>query len=420
MLTAPKLKQIATRLSRGDTPDYVEASDIQIVNQACIGSGVLDLSKVKYHNPENIEKISAWIRQNDILINSTGTGTLGRVSLVREDPKKPTFADGHVTLIRDDFQRFHPKFLFYHLSIQQNYLTAICSVGSTNQIELSRSKLGDLELDLPSLPAQEKIADYLDRETAKIDALMAAKKRLLELLAEKRKALITQAVTRGLKTDVPMQDSGIEWLGEIPMHWCLVKIKHVAIVGNGSTPLRDEPSYWQGGSFPWLTSTVVNDDVVDIATEFVTEDALLKCHLPIVEPNSVLVAITGQGKTRGKAALLKYQATINQHIAFITPSEKTLNPHFLQLFLTSAYDNLRMISEGMGSTKGALTCEQIGDFMIPLPSLLEQQEIISNLQKQIQCIDALSSIAIDTMALLQERRTSLIFAAVTDQIQIAD
>ncbi len=291
--------------------------------------------------------------------------------------------------------------------------------GSTYDAVASED-VANVLIPLPSVKQQKRIADYLDRATQKIYALIVAKKRLLELLAEKRRALITQAVTRGLNPDVPLRDSGIEWLGQIPSHWNLVKIKHVATVGNGSTPFRDETSYWQDGSFPWLTSTVVNDDFIGEATEFITEVALKECHLPIVQPNSVLIAITGQGKTRGKAALLPYKATINQHMAFITPSRALLNPNFLQLFLTSVYEVLRMISEGMGSTKGALTCEQVGDFFVPLPSLLEQEEIVNKLHRQIQKIDLLSNVAAETISLLQERRTSLISAAVTGQLQIAD
>lgn len=145
-----------------------------------------------------------------------------------------------------------------------------------------------------------------------------------------------------------------------------------------------------------------------------------ECHLPIVQPGSVLIAITGQGKTRGKAAFLPYQATINQHLAFITPSKGFLDSNFLQLLLTSAYEVLRTISEGMGSTKGALTCEQIGDFFIPLPPITEQRELVAKLQHQTQKIDLLSSVANDTIALLQERRTSLISAAVTGQLAISD
>jgi type I restriction enzyme, S subunit len=310
------------------------------------------------------------------------------------------------------------SYFYYQLLARKNELSSFAT-GTTFQ-ELGTTELNSFQLYFPSLFEQNRISSYLDRETQKIDALIAAKKRLLELLGEKRRSLITHTVTRGLNADAPMQDSGIEWLGKIPKHWHLAKIKHVAIIGNGSTPLRDEVSYWKNGSFPWLTSTVVNDDIVDKPTEFVTEIALRECHLPIVKPNSILIAITGQGKTRGKATLLNCEATINQHMAFITPWEKALNPKFLQFFLISQYEFLRMISEGMGSTKGALTCEQVADFIIALPSLVEQEEIISSLQGRIDHIDQLSSVTTDAIALLQERRTSLISATVTGQHPIPD
>ena len=336
-----------------------------------------------------------------------------RVGLVQE---RGIITSAYLCLIP---KKIFPRYSYYLLH-SYDLCKVFYTMGGGVRQSIGFSEFKRLPCLVPPLSEQQKIADYLDRETQKLDALIAAKKRLLELLAEKRRALITQAVTRGLNADVPLRDSGIKWLGEIPRHWNLVKIKHVATVGNGSTPFRDETSYWQDGSFPWLTSTVVNDDFIGEATEFVTEVALKECHLPIVQPNSVLIAITGQGKTRGKAALLPYQATINQHMAFITPFEELLNPNFLQLFLTSVYEVLRTISEGMGSTKGALTCEQVGDFLMPLPSLLEQREIVNKLNRQTQQIDLLTSVADKGIALLQERRTSLISAAVTGQLPIPD
>lgn len=415
---AAKLKHISNYVLRGDAPTYSETLGIPVINQACVWLNGLDFSKIKYHDPNEATRITSWIHEGDILVNSTGTGTLGRVAIVEAEPTMPMFADGHVTVVRDTCHRYYPKFLFYCLSIQQDTLTALCSEGATNQIELSRAKFGNFTVILPPLSEQRSIAQYLDRQIAKLDTLIKLKQRLLELLAEKRRALIKHAVTRGLNSDVLMQNSDIEWLGRIPKHWQIVKLKHLGKIGNGSTPLRETNAYWQDGTFPWLTSTVVNDDVVGEPTEFVTEVALLEYHLPIVQPNSILVAITGEGKTRGKAALLRYQATINQHMAFISPQTDLLLPEFLQLYLAGLYEILRMISEGTGSTKGALTCEQIGEFPTPLPSLNEQRSIVSYIKSKISKLDALKTVTEHTVALLQERRTSLIAAAVTGQIQV--
>ena len=283
---------------------------------------------------------------------------------------------------------------------------------------LSREHAHNHSLPYIPLPEQRAIADFLDRETARIDALIAKKQRLIELLQEKRTALISHAVTKGLDPDAPMKESGVAWLGEVPAHWKMVRIKHLGQVGNGSTPLRGDLSFWQDGTFPWLTSTVVNDDVIGEPVEFVTETALRECHLPVVAPNSVLIAITGQGKTRGKAALLPYEATINQHIAYVSPRAELLDPKFLQLFLSSAYGILRILSEGTGSTKGALTCEQIGEFSVSLPPLSEQRQIVSSTLSKKVDLDCLTQAMNKTIILLTEYRTALISAAVTGKIDV--
>ena len=327
----------------------------------------------------------------------------------------PVFASDTTFFIDHTTTHQHLRWLFYVLQ------TLKLDEGSNETAVpgLNRDYAYQQRIIVPPPNVQRAIADFLDCETATIDELIAAKERLLDLLAEKRRTLITQAVTHGLNPNVPLKDSGVEWLREIPEHWMVAKIKHLAQVGNGSTPYRDSKRYWRNGTFPWLTSSVVNDDIVGEPTEFVTETALRKCHLPIVRPDSVLVAITGQGKTRGKATLLPYQATINQHIAFISPQADQLQSGFLQLYLSSVYTILRMLSEAMGSTKGALTCEQLGEFFIPLPPLQEQSQIISAISEMKAHIDSLTKAAKETIQLLQERRVALITEAVTGKLHIS-
>ena len=137
--------------------------------------------------------------------------------------------------------------------------------------KVNRDKLAACPLLLPNSAEQRAIADFLDRETAKIDGLVARKERLIELLQEKRTALITRAVTRSLDPNVPMKDSGVEWLGEIPAHWEVKRLGYVTSIGNGSTPNRNEARYWVDGGHPWLTSAKINEGVIVAADEFVTD-----------------------------------------------------------------------------------------------------------------------------------------------------
>lgn len=184
----------------------------------------------------------------------------------------------------------------------------------------------------------------------------------------------------------PVQNPNLRLM---PAHWTVNRVKFVATVGNGSTPSRDESAYWQEGTFPWLNSSVVNQEVVTQADQFVTETALRQCHLPRVVPPAVLVGITGEGRTRGMATTLAIEATINQHLAFVKPAGDEVDVRFLRRVFDASYDHLRSESEGAGSTKGAITCEQIKEMALPIPPSGEQRAIAAFLDWRTAQIDAL-------------------------------
>jgi len=285
---------------------------------------------------------------------------------------------------------------------------------------LSREVVHDLRVLQPSSEEQAAIAAFLDRETAKIDALIAEQEKLIALLKEKRQALISNAVTQGLDPNAPMKDSGIEWLGQVPARWNVCPLKYLSRIGNGSTPNRDNPEYWDEKGFPWLNSSVVNQDEVTEAQRFVTALALKECHLPVLKPPAVLVGITGQGKTRGMAAPLMFEATINQHVAYIKPEPERLRVAYLLCVLEMAYEHLRTESEGSGSTKGAITCNQLSCLSIPLPPMEEQNAITDYLDAQATKFDRLADDSRRTIDLLKARRAALISAAVTGKIDVRD
>ena len=278
--------------------------------------------------------------------------------------------------------------------------------------------IGNMPVPVPEWRRQCAIADHLDREIARLDALLAAKDRVLGLLAEKRRALITRAVTRGLDPRARLRDSGNRWLDEIPVHWEIWKLRHSASVGNGSTPSRGNAAYWTEGTIPWLNSSVVNQHEVTKADQFVTDVALRECHLPLVKSDSVLVAITGQGKTRGQAVVLLFDATINQHLAYVSPDHSRLDPWFLRWTLLSAYEFLRSISDDAGGTKGALTCEDVANVRVPIPPMDEQCAIVAHIANEISKLDELRTATEKTTTLLKERRAALIAAAVTGLIDV--
>lgn len=311
------------------------------------------------------------------------------------------------------------RFLFY-LSISQPFrkIGEAMMYGAGGQKRVPEEFVKNFQSGVPPVVEQSVIADFLDRETARIDRLVAKKHEFIDRLKEKRAALITQAVTRGLDPNALMKDSGVAWLGEIPVHWKTRPIKYLAHVGNGSTPQRDNEDYWWGGEFPWLNSAVVNHEQVNEGADFVTDIALRECHLPIINPPAVLVGITGQGKTRGMATTLKIVATINQHLAYLKPIGAICSTDYLRRVMDVAYSYLRSESDGGGSTKGAITCEQIAHMKIPVPPLIEQEAITTELCAKLVATSDLIDKVESAIEKLTEYRSALITAAVTGKIDV--
>ena len=235
---------------------------------------------------------------------------------------------------------------------------------------------------------------------------------MVERLKE-RKVAVAQAWTVGRGRGAYDHSSARNWLDDSSYPIERLGL-HTKIV-NGSTPSRERVEYWNG-DYPWLNSSVANFDRVHEGSDLVTKRALRECHLPIVRAGSVLVAITGQGRTRGLATELMIEATVNQHLAAISPSTNHWVSTYLVYLLRGAYDQLRRISDVAGSTRGALTLDDLKHFRVPRPPLDEQQKIAEGLSDSLSRVDAMLQAAEDAIALMQERRSALISAAVTGRI----
>ena len=282
------------------------------------------------------------------------------------------------------------------------------------------TEFGTQVLPIPLPEEQAAIVLFLDHADEQIQRYVASKDRLIRLLEEQRHALVHQAVTRGLDPNVRLKPSKVEWLGDVPEHWETLRVRHFSKVGNGCTPQRDNAAYWTEGVHPWLNSSSVNQGTITKADQFVTDLALSECHLPRLRPGSVLVGITGQGKTRGMSAVLCMDATINQHMAFITLKTGRVSSHYLHMYLTAAYSELRAISNSSGSTKDALTCEDIKHFMVVLPPRDEQERLLSEVRRELASVDNAVDLARRQIDLMNEYRTRLIADVVTGQLDVRE
>ena len=288
------------------------------------------------------------------------------------------------------------------------------------QWDLSIAGMREIPVLVPPPEEQAAIARFLDWANGRLERAIRAKRKVIALLDEQKQAIIHRAVTRGLDPSVPLKPSGVPWLGDIPQPWVVRRIASFARVGNGSTPSRGQPAYWVGGSYPWLNSSQINRGLIDSADQFVTPTALRECHLPKVPAGSVLVAITGQGKTRGMSAVLAVEATINQHVAYIAPRVPLASPHFLKFALTAAYPQLRAISEDAGSTKGALTCEDLKRFKLAFPPRDEQDKLLKHIASDTGRLDKAILRLESEAELLREYRTRLIADVVTGKLDVRE
>jgi len=275
------------------------------------------------------------------------------------------------------------------------------------------------QIRVPSVPVSEQsfIAVFLDRETAKIDALVAEQGRLMDLLKEKRRAAISHAVTKGLNPSAAMKPSGIEWLGDIPAHWELKPLKHVVYLRSGGTPSKANLDYWDG-DVPWASSKDLKSEELRDTEDHITQAALDDGAAELVASNSLLIVVRGMILIHTFPVVKALvPMAINQDLKALSPSA-ALDVDFLAWLLRgTSRETLGRVDEAAHGTK-VLRLEAWTSMMLPIPPLEEQSEIVARLLAVLETLDTLADEAQRAIDLLLERRTTLIAAAVTGQIDV--
>ena len=284
---------------------------------------------------------------------------------------------------------------------------AIQHTNGVNHPRTSWSNLRRFECDVPPLPYQEKIAAVL----CKTQRAAELEQKLATTTRELKTAAMRQLFSAGLSGE-PQKETEI---GTIPKSWNVMPLEKLAKIGNGSTPKKTISAYWQGGSLPWLTSAKVYDQVIQQADQFVTPLAAKECHLPRVPANSLVVAITGQGKTLGHVARVAIDTFVSQHLAYITFSDKTVSTEFMRQYLSTRYEHFRQVSQGYGSTKGALTCAFLKSCMVPVPNDPDEQTAIA---AALRTIDRKIAVHERRAATHRELFASLLHHLMTGEVRV--
>lgn len=318
--------------------------------------------------------------------------------------------------------KLHPKYLNYY-SLTNEFIEQVNS--STYGSKMPRASwefIGLLPVPTCSYSLSEKVAGFLDHETAKIDNLIEKQQQLIELLKEKRHSVISHAVTKGLNPDVPMKDSGVEWLGEVPEHWSICRIKQLSKqISKGTTPSTIGGDFVDAGIRFLKAENIGKSKFVNSLPEFyISNDVDKQISRSRLQERDVLVIIAGA--TTGMVSVLQKEmlpANTNQAVSFIRT--KNIN-HADWLYYWLGTDIVQRII-GMGAVQAAqpnLSMEDLGNIPILLPEQNELASICMEIEKQFVHFDSLICKAESAIDLMQERRTALISAAVTGKIDVRD
>lgn len=310
-------------------------------------------------------------------------------------------------------ERFDSKYLYYYLHCLDT-TKVLYKFGTGLRQNLSFQDFYRLPVfDIPK-GLQTAIANFLDKKTAQIDEAIAIKEQQIELLKERKQIIIQQAVTRGLNSDAPMKDSGVDWIGEIPEHWELKKMKFIFDkIQTGTTPSTSNQKYFDG-DVSWYNPKDLNQGFLGNSEKKISNLAISHGEAKLFPENSVL--IVGIGATTGKTSYMKKEASFNQQITgFNTQRE---NAEYMY-FLISSYSKV-MLNVANYTTLPILNNEFFKQFLLLCPPIVEQNKIVIFAKKETQKLEQGIVIQQEQIEKLKEYKTSLINSAVTGKIKVPE
>lgn len=361
---------------------------------------------------EEVRKFT--LKKDDVMItkDSESWNDIAVPAYVPEDLEN-VICGYHLALVRPNAKEVDGKFLFRALQARPvSYQFEVEATGIT-RYGIDQYAIGSTFFPIPPLPEQRTIAAYLDRQTAKVDALIAKKQRLLDLLAEQRAALINRVVTKGLNPTVKMKDSGVAWLGKVPSHWEVKSLKRLTEIVTGNTPSKLDEDNYADGVIPWIKPDDLNGTTpVHETKEKLSEKGLKLARL--IPKGSALVCCIG---TVGKLGVAGLDVATNQQINSIIFSK----PHiWLQNYgkyalLASENEHKRLSNKVVVAI---LNKTGQGNIMFPIPPIQEQIEISDYIDQQTKRLYDLTTKIETAIERLQEYRTALISSVVTGKVQV--
>ena len=384
-----------------DSIPYISSKDISLQTEA-----------VDYENGLYIpitEKKFKVARKNSLLLCIEG-GSAGRKHAFLS--KDVCFVNKLCCFDSKINSRYHYYFIqsFYFRSMFTRNIQGL--IGG-----VSLSTIKNFYTLIPSLSEQKLIASYLDSQTSKIDEAIAQQQKMIDLLNERKQIIINNAVTKGLDSNVPMKDSGVDWIGMIPEHWKVKKLKHTAKTNSGSTPRiingKDSPN----SNIRWIRTTDLNNDLVTDSSEYLSEKEFKSASCPWLEKGTILISMYGGTGSFGKLGILAIEATINQAICSISCNGSVLSKYMF--YYLQAIHPLWLKFAASSRKDPNLSQDIIRNISTLEPPLKEQELIVVNIETQIRGLNSKASDVQRMIELLQERKQIIINEVVTGKVKVS-
>jgi len=378
--------------------------EIKWANISDINGGIIH-DTVKHITDEAVRSCSMTISPKGSLLYSFKL-SVGQVAFCGDD----MYTNEAITTFESNTQNL--RYLYY---IAPQFIIHNANRNIYNAPLLNQDLIKNALIVLPPIEEQLAIASYLDEKCGKINGAIDVQKKKIDLLNELKQTIITNAVTKGLNPDAPMKDSGVEWIGKVPMHWEVMKTSLAFLgIGSGTTPSTCRKEYYtEGDGLYWLQTGDLNDGEITDTSKKITSLAADECNLKFYPTDSVVIAM--YGATIGKVGLLKISTSTNQACCVLPKSKRCIPAFAFYLFIGA---KKQLLIDAMGGGQPNISQDIIKKLKVSIPPISEQRIIVDHIADEVSRIDAQISKANRRIELLNELKQSVITEAVTGKIKV--
>lgn len=367
--------------------------------------------------PENIAE-PFLLKEGDILLARSGA-TVGKSFKYSDSWGRAAYA-GYLIRFRVNKEILIDSYAYAYFKSSVFWANINSTLIQSTIQNFSAEKYANIKIPFPDIQEQQKIADFLDYKTQQIDQLIEKKKALIEKLNEQRIAVITQAVTKGIDKNAKMKPSGVDWLGDVPEHWLIEKLKFsVGIVGGG-TPNTSVKEYWDG-DIPWVSPKDMKFEVITSTEDCITQKGLEESATNLIDEGEILIVVrSGILQHSIPVAINEKTVSLNQDMKAIIADRKKFIPEFLKEIIWSNQKSLLPIWSKPGCTVESIETDFMLNTRIALPPIDEQKNILKKIRDEKAPIEKMIKACSASIDIYAEYRGVLITSAVTGKIDVRD